>query len=137
MRATLTEGTARELELSASTGEWLSFADVLESGTGAVACAAPGPVSAHETRLKRLVVRPDDRAKLLLGANSSEAVVSGSPELLARFGRLVREFANKSRRGQIDAIGNRGPEHFIDAASIPTLFHMGGEAANRDGDVGG
>jgi hypothetical protein len=137
VRATLTEGASRELELSASTGEWLSFADVLEAGEGAIECSALGPVSAHETRLKRLVVRPEDRAKLLLDANPTGAVVSGSPEILAQFGRLVREFANKSRRGQIDAIGNRGPEHFIDRASIPTLFHMGGEAAHRDGDVGG
>ncbi len=137
MRATLTEGSARELELSASTGEWLSFAEVLEAGGGQVKCSSQRPDSPLEIRLTRLVVRPEDRTKLLIGAGSTEAVVSGSPEILGQFGRLVREFANKSRRGQIDPIVNRGPEHFIDPASIPTLFHLGGEAAHRDGDVGG
>lgn len=137
MRATLTEGAVRELELSASTGEWLAFADTLESGAGAVDCATQGAAARGEVRLKRIALRPETRAKLLIGATPAEATLSGTPALLAQFARLVREFANKSRRGQVDPVENRGPDHFIDPASILTLLHLGGEAAHRNGDVGG
>ena len=137
MRATLTEGAVCELELSASTGEWLAFAEALESGAGEVECGTQEAAARGEVRLGRIAIRPGPRAKLLIGATPAEATVSGTPALLARFARLIREFASKSRRGQTDPVANRGPEHFIDPASILTLLHLGGEAAHRNGDVGG
>lgn len=139
MRATLTASAVPELELSASAGEWLSLADVLDAGAGVVPCEPGGPVSPAESRLAALVVRPAAGAQVRIGADARarEAFIEGAGDGLARMARLVREFAAKSRRGQADPIENRGPDHFIHPASILTVLHLGGEAAPRRGDVGG
>ncbi|MCC6740468.1 MAG: hypothetical protein IT452_15595 [Planctomycetia bacterium] len=139
MRATLTALAVPELELSASAGEWLSLADVLDAGAGRVVCETGEPVSPGESRLRALAVRPAAGPQVRIGADSraGEAFVEGTPAGLAQMARLVREFAAKSRRGQADPIENRGPDHFIHPASILTILHLGGEAAARKGDVGG
>lgn len=139
MRATLTAAAVAELELSASAGEWLSLADVLDAGAGLVPCEPGGPEQRNETRLRALVVRPAGGPQVRIGADAAagEAFFEGTRDGLGRMARLVREFAAKSRRGQADPIENRGPDHFIHPGSILTVLHLGGEAASRRGDVGG
>jgi hypothetical protein len=140
MKATCTEGRPhRELEISASAEEWLSFADLLDATAGAIKFSAGRADSPREIPLRSLEVRTEDRSRLLIAVDAAavNASVSGRPEHLERFARLVRSFAQKSRRGQADPIENRGPDHFIDPESVLTVFHMGGADTPRKGDVGG
>ncbi|MEK7465902.1 MAG: hypothetical protein AAB074_00685 [Planctomycetota bacterium] len=139
MQATCTEGKQRELEISASAEEWLAFADLLDTASGAVRFAGRPAKSPREFPLRAILIRSEDRPKLLISIDPAaiDASIAGRPEHLEHFARVVRLFAQKSRRGQADPIENRGPDHFIDPESVLTLFHLGGEDAPRMGDVGG
>lgn len=127
-----------ELEISGSAPEWDSFADLFPLHDAALTCRRgteePGTVPIH-----RVILRPVPRETLLVTVDpaKSEAVIAASPENLERFGRTVRNFGAKSRRGQTAAIESLGPEHYIDRDSVMVVFHLGGDAAGREGDVGG
>ena len=139
MQATCTEGERRELEISANAEEWLAFADLLDTTSGAIKFPGRAAESPHEFPIRNLLIRSEERAQLLISVDPAaiDATIAGRPEHLERFARVVRSFAQKSRRGQADPIENRGPDHFIDPESVLTVFHMSGEDAPRQGEVGG
>ncbi|KAF0243089.1 MAG: hypothetical protein FD180_3571 [Planctomycetota bacterium] len=139
MQATCTEGPRRELEISASAEEWLAFADQLDAASRTIKFPSRPAKSPREFPIRSLLIRTEDRPQLLISVDPAaiDASIAGRREHLEQFARMVRLFAQKSRRGQADPIENRGAGHFIDPASVLTLFHLGGEDAPRHGDVGG
>lgn len=126
MTATFADG---ELEIAGSAAEWEALAALLESHGAALACERGG--------LRWIAVRAEERAALRISVEGDDAVFAGSPAHLERFGRTAREFGAKSRLGQTAVIESLGPEHYIDPASVLTIFRLSGEAAGRKDDLGG